>query len=236
MQRLSPELLVWYCNECKPSVSKLLGAVAKVNERCDKLEKDVDELKTRVDDLEGNDDPDQVINLVRNECKQVIKEESDRLRRQSNIIIKGLPEPIGDSDTERINYDKARVLDLCKTELGLRDNEVNIKGVFRLAPNPGASGQETEARPKLLKVILGSSEEKITILRNAKKLANPTNPENKVYISPDMTREERNRNRQLVEELLARRQESRDNNDNSKWAIKRNKVIKVGPTNQGNSA
>ena len=55
-------------------------------------------------------------------------------------------------------------------------------------------------------------------------------------MSPEMTREERNRNRQLVEELLARRQESRDNNDNSKWAIKRNKVIKVGPTNQGNSA
>ena len=236
MQRLSPDVLTWYCNECKPGVSKLLSAVAKVNERCDKLEKDVDELKARVSDLEGSDEPDHVINLVRNECKQAFKEESDKLRRQSNIIIRGLQESTGGTDLERINEDKAKVLDICTTELGLKDNKVNIKGVFRLTPNASAASVNTEARPKLLKVILGSSEEKTAILRNAKKLASPTNPEYKVYISPDMTREERDRNRQLVDELLARRQESRDKNENCKWAIKRNEVIKVGPINQGNSA
>ena len=115
--------------------------------------------------------------MVRNECKQAFKEESDKLRKQSNIIIRGLQESTGETNLERINEDKAKVLDICTTELGLKDNEVNIKGVFRLTPNASAASVSTEARPKLLKVILGSSEEKRAILRNAKKLASPTNPE-----------------------------------------------------------
>ena len=231
MQRLSPELCVWYCHECKTSVSKLLYAVAKVNERCDKLEKEVDDLKTRVSDLEDNDDPDVVVSMVRNECKQVFKEESDKLRRQSNIIIKGLSEPVGTTDIERIDEDKAKVIDICTTELGLSDSEVNIKGVFRLStntrPNTGVAQAESETRPRLLKVILGSSEEKAAVLRNAKKLANPTNPAYKVYISPDMTKEERLQNQELVNELKARREESREKNENCHWAIKRKKVVKL---------
>ena len=117
------------------------------------------------------------------------------------------------------------------TELGLEEHEIHIKGVFRLN-NSARSGPGT--RPKLLKVVLSNSSEKVAILKNSKKLANLTNPNYKVYISPDMTKEERAHNTELVKELQVVRQECRDKNENCKVFIKHNKVVKI--PNLGNIA
>ena len=38
IQSFPPDLLSWFCHDCKPSVTKLLNAVANVTKRCDILE------------------------------------------------------------------------------------------------------------------------------------------------------------------------------------------------------
>ena len=66
-------------------------------------------------------------------------------------------------------------------------------------------GKRIPDRHRLLKVTLDSVSRKIQVLRNAKKLRNTQNWK-EIFITPDMTPREREKNKELREELKRRRE------------------------------
>ena len=155
--------------------------------------------------------------------------EAENAKRQNNVVIFGLNQPTGVTQEDRVNEDKARILSIFKDELGLPD--IKVTKAIRLlprVPNP------TSNKPPPTKVVLSCHADRITILQNAKKLANPKSPQNSVFIAPDLSKEERELNKKLRTELWSKRNASQAAQENCKWVIRNNKVIKI-PELPGNS-
>ena len=166
---------------CKISVPKVLEMVSNITKKVNALKEEVETIKDRVSNLEVKDatDIDNLKSTIAKECKEVIRHENDRVRRLNNVNIFGLAESSLNTADEKISADKDRIQSILAEELGL-PTIVPAK-VIRLCPkvpNPARTS------PIPVKVVLNSPADRSAILLNAKKLANPKIPQNKVYISP----------------------------------------------------
>ena len=225
----------WFCIVCKVAVPKVLDAVSSISRRVDTLEEEVDNIKARVSSLEDKDiglgltDIDQLRDTITKECKEVIRQENDRARRSNNLIVFGIAEsPLSTSEDERIRADKDKVQSILTDELGL--SNILPEKVIRLHPkavNPARTS------PAPVKLVMKCHADRATILQKARALANPKSPENRVYISPDLCKEDREANNKLREELKTKREASRANNENCRWSIHRRKVVKFPGTISG---
>ena len=119
-----------------------------------------------------------------------MNELEDRNHRKCNLIVHKLPENSNDEDS---------ISSICKDVLGL---EINIVSVKRLGQQRGW--------PRLLLVVLENEILKRQILARSPRLRQ-CNSWKSVFITPDLTQQEREENRRLREELKTRRQNGEPN-------------------------
>ena len=119
---------------------------------------------------------------------------ADRESRKNNLIIYKLPESNNHSN------DKTNVAKLCKTVF---DIDVGITKSMRL-------GKKSEDKTRPLLICLDSQQNAVYITSYASYLRRHEEYNN-VYIAPDMTKYQRHKHKQLVDELKHRRSNGENN-------------------------
>ena len=217
-QSISPSLfnaltefqcLHWYCNKCESVVQEMLKASQEgqatnsqsVKNRLLSMEKQLADMATNINKLSvssslptnsiaANTTP--MLESVPSDqlALKIVDEYKDRERCKLNLIFHKIPEST--DTTKRREDDKKFVSNVIK-EIGV-DNP-DIINTTRL-------GQFNESRVRLLKVEVRNLPLKRSILSNAKKLRNASSEQlRKVYITPDLSYQERMHQKNLRSEL-----------------------------------
>ena len=141
---------------------------------------------------------------------EFVDEYLNRERRKLNLVIYGLPEASAASSSERQQADSDRFTELVDSEFKISNFE--ISKCIRL-------GKPKNDKPRPLLVTVPENAVRRQILRNAKNLRN-SNTHKRVFISPDLTSQEREANKQLRQELKCQRKAGETN-----LIIKNGKIV-----------
>ena len=186
-------------NELKKDIRAVSTSVTQIVEDIDTLKRDMKDHQDKVNSTANYQDP-----TFLNKTKQLIREETQEIRmrelRECNLIITNMVEE--DRNTEsgtatEEDSDMARVNDMIKNVLQLDD--VEVTHVSRL-PKP-----DSDERKRLVMVKLASREQRNKVLKNKAKLKREINWKD-VYVSCDMTKNEKHENYLLRKELKERRE------------------------------
>ena len=186
-------------NELKKDIRAVSTSVTQIVEDIDTLKRDMKDHQDKVNSTANYQDP-----TFLNKTKQLIREETQEIRmrelRECNLILTNMEEE--DRNTEsgtatEEDSDMARVNDMIKNVLQLDD--VEVTHVSRL-PKP-----DSDERKRLVMVKLASREQRNKVLKNKTKLKREINW-NDVYVSCDMTKNEKHENYLLRKELKERRE------------------------------
>lgn len=142
---------------------------------------------------------------------QVFDEFIEKDRRKFNLVIHNLPESEGSTFAERMERDAKLFQEVIRDVFRLN---VSVSKVFRV-------GKGMQTRPRLLIVTLHSSDVKGDILRLAPQLRSSDHWGN-IYITPDLTKSEREALRKVREELATRRAAGEQN-----LVIRKGKVVQL---------
>ena len=194
---------------CQDQHSQRVTYADMVRGTCEKV---VKEVGAKIDTL-----PSQVvpggrdISETTNAMSRVFDSFVDRERRKMNVVVHNLPEQDGDTLAERMEKDQHLFKDLIKEGMNLI---VKPTKAFRV-------GRKVEDRPRLLIVSLDSVETKMDVLKLASQLRHLTTWK-RIYVTPDLSKKEREENKRLREELSMRRQEGEED-----LMIRRGRIVKV---------
>ena len=202
------------CDKTTQDKEKASTSMLQVQTLCDSIKKKHDQLQNDVSSLASkmNDMHQNIQSKLSSLSSEVIQspttphsaieamnELDDRNRRKCNLIVHKLPEDSKDEET---------FLSICKDVLGLDAKIVTIK---RLGQQRGW--------PRLLLVVLENEDIKRQILARSPRLRQSDSWKT-VFITPDLTRQEREEGKRLRDELKRRRQ-----NGESNLIIKRGRII-----------
>ena len=141
---------------------------------------------------------------------ETLREKEEILKRKLNLIIHNLAEPVA----EETDDDKLKVL--IEDKLQIDDFDIKIEDVTRLG------NIRDDGKPRLLKITLETLEMKRKLLSCASKLRQlpDTDTYAKVYVKPDLTKNQQKESKNLYAKLLKQREEDPDN----RWVIYRGKI------------
>lgn len=168
----------------------LFSRLEEVLKQNTELQSRVGELEERVRSLSAQSNGDGSPSI----SETVYREMEDRHSRQKFLIISGLEEPLTGSPAERRLRDKEIVEGLAH-KIGVTDFEVS--DVLRIGPVHGR-------KPRLLRLKCPSKTVRTSLLRSSKNLRKHSEFQ-KVYINPDLTPLQREKDRLLRTELTSRR-------------------------------
>ena len=140
------------------TISSLTSTVADMKKCIDELITENKKLRKDIENLKSTHPPD----IHQTTFEEATAEAVERIRRSNNVIIRGIPEPTGDSD-HRKQSDLDTVKNVASTILP-PDDDIQIISVIRL-------GKFNATRTRPTKVIFSSSFTAKTILRNKTKLS-----------------------------------------------------------------
>lgn len=147
----------------------------------------------------------------------------DRERRKPNLVIHNLPGQAGDPRMDRCNADMSEFTRMIRECFRLK---VHTKSSF-------PAGKASTGRHRLLIVTLDSEEDKHTILRLASQFRDSARY-GQIYITPDLTWQERQKGRQMtVEPRRHREQGATDLAIRSGRICKRDTADKTLPSKTG---
>ena len=129
---------------------------------------------------------------------KILDEYTDRERRKANIVIHNLPESTEEQRTDKLYDDTKRVNDLIQE--GVDVPGVKVTRLIRL----GGRGQNQQDKPRLILATLDCPDRRRAILATARMLRH-TEEWSNIYISPDVTPAERQKDKKLRDELKVRR-------------------------------
>ena len=208
--------LHWYCSKCESLVQEMLKASQEgettknlsVEGRLLSMERQLAEMASSINKLSVSS------NLPTNGLAakavstpesvhsdqfalKIVDEYRDQERRKLNLIFHKIPESHSKDVTQRREHDKKFALNVVK-EIGVDDPDIVV--ATRL-------GQFNESRVRLLKVEVRNLTLKRSILSNAKKLRNANSEQfRKIYITPDLSYQERMHQKNLRSELQRRKE------------------------------
>ena len=182
------ELILDQKNYIQSTMDDLLGAQQN---RINQLEMEILTIKNEVLQLKSKP-----AETAKQETDQnLISELQDRNIRSRNIIVHNVNESNSEITTERIDFDKAQVLQILdKLEF---DTTIEFK-VNRI----GMSGE----KPRPMRVVLPDANIALKVVKQKKKLNN-----NPARISADLTFRQRQELKKLYEELNTRKENGEDN-------------------------
>ena len=190
----------WFCKKCDKSIIQFAS--------------DMQEIKERLSALESKSN---IKEMVKEVVQEHLREEADIEKRRLNVIVYGIPEPsqeIEDAEgelrpttgPERKKADTEKLVSIGADIEGVRLAAEEVESIFRL----GAVRNDRKPRP--LCVRLNSGETRRRLLSNAKSLKNSaTEWHKKVFVNPDLTPAQRDKDRAARDELK-RRKESGEKN------------------------
>lgn len=187
----------------------------EIIERMLNLEKKVETLG------KGGNIGENIISEVSVRVLETLSEREDKQRRINNLVIYQVDESDREQGQDRELDDKQKCKEIFETGVGVPG--VEVEKLIRLGKKPSRieDGNRTP-NPRPLLVILKSTTEKFEILKKARNLKDARSEIlRKVVIAPDMTKKERERNRELRQQL----KDKRDNGETG-WYIKRGQLVK----------
>ena len=127
---------------------------------------------------------------------RVIDEYRDRESRKLKLILYNVPESQSGDTSVRKTHDTKFILDIAsKIEAG----QIDVTSVTRL-------GKKVDNKNRLMKVQVANLSQKRRLLINAKKLKQCSGDFQNIYLSPDLSYNERQANKLLRQELSRRRE------------------------------
>ena len=131
----------------------------------------------------------------------MLSEQKEKEKRKFNLILHNVKEsndPIADN---RKKHDIDSAIEIFQRYVGI---PASINAI--------CIGRKVADKTRLLKLTLSSEDVKVKILRNCIKLRNKDHPDNirKIFITPDQTPQEQERNRKLRVELATMNATSND--------------------------
>lgn len=209
----------WICRKCK-------GNLKHYAKKVDRLEREKEELKDRLEKLEENsllmknEIKDEVINVVFEE----LEEWKEKEEKKNNVIVFNLQEKVCETKEEKHQEDLSLSVQVIK-EIGLDIDKEEIKEVHRIGKMQSSQeerGEECNRRPRPLLIKLNDTRVKWEIVRNGKRIKE-TGKEHlkRAIIVPDQTKKERERNKKLRDEL----KERRDNGEEG-WFIRKGQLAR----------
>ncbi len=226
--------VMWFCNTCTGEVSRMLRGISlpnitekghdcssasKLEDVTRKLDRVTETMQKMVDVLAKRDE--NLDRVVEAKVSKYMEEKSEKEKRECNLIFHNIPEAVSDDIEERKGHDVDEVMRVL-TKLDVKDNVVS-KPIRLGKKDPESSG------PRLLKVTVDDVSVKNETLRKARQLKEHIGYA-KVFITPDLTPQERQENRKLREELRNRCEQGEEN-----IAIRGGKIVKLNFTFRGNS-
>ena len=151
---------------------------------------------------------------IRLEIAKAVKDEENKKRRKENLVIYNLDESEKRVGAEREEEDRAKIRDLLDN--GVKEKQYKILKVIRLGKK-GTENSNNYKRPVLIK--LENEQQKWDILKSTKNLKNASGWMKNTGISQDLTKEERQQNRVLREELKEKRKQGEQG-----WFIRNGKI------------
>ena len=240
--------LHWYCPACENGSKRLKQHIVKIESEQGTMKKELEELKTKVEESEKN-----ILENINTNLNQMIDERIELKLQQLQQLQPQQPQPAETSPTtsrvkiasvvnatltEREEIQKRKLnlvihnlpeptgeeeteTSLLKTLIEEKlqiDDEITIKDITRLG-NP-----RDDDSPRLLKIELETLSMKRKILSCAIKLRNI--PENdtfaKVYVKPDLTKKQQTESKNLKEKL----DQWRIDHPEHRWQIYRGKITR----------
>ena len=135
--------------------------------------------------------------------KKVVTEQERKLDRSHNVIIHNVPEGEEGTAADKKGYIQKKVMEITKAICGC-DSDLKIERAFRLQGREVRTAEQ-QARPRLLLVRFEKKEHADLVLQKRFGLREAGFPN--TYINRDLPREEREKERQLRQEL---REKGRD--------------------------
>ena len=191
------ESVKWFCSLCLPLLGqfdRIALAQAKIDDKMTtletlmlRLEKKDDEISKRMQNLE---------NLIEEKVDERLAERMDQESRKLNVIIYGLQESKKEDTAARKEDDMQDFAALAD----LLDVNLVVTSCTRL----GKRDEKKTTHKRPLKLVLAEMREKSALLRSSKKLREVTGRYEKVFINPDLTPAQREKDKKLVDELKAK--------------------------------
>ena len=182
--------------------------VIEVNER---IEQKVDQLATSVSKTVAASDTAE--NAVLAKLREDKLEDEEIQKRKTSIIIHGLVEPQSNTPDDRKHEDEDTIETLFHS---LNLDDVSVNNVIRLGKRP----DQPDAKPRPVKVVIASEEQKVRVLSKAKNL--PRKQEgvvNTIFMHQDLTPKQRKKRQELVAELKERQSRGEKNLIIVNWKI-----------------
>jgi hypothetical protein len=220
----------WFCNPCEESAMSAVKSDNLIEQKCnhffqtfktdfqqkiDQLQEQIDELKkakSEEENKEEKDEPEQKQTTCKARDKVLVNSVSttlnERIGRRKNVVIFGLKEPETNVKDETRQQDTQTLRDIYKTVTDTDiepqiDFEVNRLG--RKKEDEQAGNKGDSKRPLLVK--FSEEKTKIRFMRNLSKLKNS---QYTISVREDLSREDREKERELREEVSKKNSENED--------------------------
>lgn len=220
--------IMWFCDTCLPVVTNIIrGATptspARTTVKTSKHDKSLTDMTKKLDDvIKGFKRVEESLlnketnmeTLIEEKVAMFLEEKKEREDRECNLIFHNLPESTSEIIDDRKTHDADEVT---ATLEAIDIDDVDIFKPIRLGKK-----DTSNTRPRLLKITVSSGATKRQVLKNARKLRECDNDAmKKVYITPDLTYQERCQNRKLRQDLKYRRE-----NGEEDLIIKNGRIVK----------
>ena len=182
-----------------------------------RVEEKVDKLMEKIEKQKTEEGPRQIKGCIQQCVKATLKEdreeEEEQQRRKTNVIIHGLEESNGEEPEDRKAEDAEKVAALV-SGLGLGD--VGVAQIIRLGKKDG----NEDGRPRSVKVVLGSEDQRDKLLMAAKNLKGKKDEGwDRVYIQQDLTLKQREVRKGLLATMKERKLNGEQNLTLWNWKI-----------------
>ena len=173
-----------------------LQELQKRMEECERnikrLQEDKQEGQTWADIVESNEKRT-MEEVVEKSLKDRDSEEKERQNRRKNIIIFELPESKKSEPEDRKEEDVNKFVGLCKNKIKINMTNDHIERAIRL-------GKVTEDKDRPLLITLKDENKKREVFQNLNKLRYAGAPFNKVIITHDLTKKQKEELKDKIEE------------------------------------
>ena len=203
------EEIGWFCSKCRGKKGKLAPNDNEMNKQMAIVMERMTKMMDRMDVMENNlvtkdsllQFEEKVEKMMDSKIEDALQEKLEKEKRRLNLLFVNIEESNGDrEDKMKADIEKVKaVVDKIIPEEDARC--VTISNPTRLGPN------NLGTKPRLLRVEINSDDLKWKIIKNAHKLnegkdwSDPT----RQYVNLDLTAKERQRNKELRDELKARK-------------------------------
>jgi len=202
--------------------------VAQVTQK--RVEEKVDKIVETMETMEKQKKNDShlvhdcVEDAVRLKLQEDREETEEIQKRKTSVIIHGLIESADAEPEKRRKYDEDVIIDMLH-EIG--GDKITVNNAIRL----GKRSDIPSAKPRPVKLVVASEEQKDTILRLAKNLRSRKEKGlDRVFIHQDMTPKQRQQRMELVKQMRDRQETTGEKNliiDNGKIVVRKTRDTQV---------